>query len=152
MQSTNPIQVIDYPITATSGSMLLEDFIPSPAIDISAIESEEMFVSFDAVCTVNAPCIEICDNGIDDDDNGLIDCSDLSCPCNSCLNKADLVLSSIDSIRCIGNEYMATLTICNQGDNDFNGSVPVTFYNGNPWEKSVSALSSSLQFVGSLER
>ncbi|MFZ1580685.1 MAG: gliding motility-associated C-terminal domain-containing protein, partial [Saprospiraceae bacterium] len=146
------IQVIDYPITATSGSMLLEDFIPSPAIDISAIESEEMFVSFDALCTVNAPCIEICDNGIDDDDNGLIDCSDLSCPCNTCLNKADLVLSSIDSIRCIGNEYMATLTICNKGDKDFNGSVPVTFYNGNPWGKSVSALSTSLQFVGSLEK
>lgn len=152
LQSTNPIQVIDYPITATSGSMLLEDFIPSPAIDISAIESEEMFVSFDALCTVNAPCIEICDNGIDDDDNGLIDCSDLSCPCNTCLNKADLVLSSIDSIRCIGNEYMATLTICNKGDKDFNGSVPVTFYKGNPWGKSVSALSTSLQFVGSLEK
>ena len=104
------------------------------------------------ICTTYVSCIEICDNGIDDDDNGLIDCSDLSCPCNTCLNKADLVLSSIDSIRCIGNEYMATLTICNKGDKDFNGSVPVTFYNGNPWGKSVSALSTSLQFVGSLEK
>lgn len=152
IKNSLPLKTIDVPIICENSNHVIFDvpiFIPK---DTTGFVFKNYNIVANKMCDILVPCIEICDNGIDDDDNGLIDCSDLSCPCNTCLNKADLVLSSIDSIRCIGNEYMATLTICNKGDKDFNGSLPVTFYNGNPWGKSVSALSSSLQFVGSLEK
>ena len=33
------------------------------------------------------PCVEICDNGIDDDGNNLFDCLDPACNCNTCSDK-----------------------------------------------------------------
>jgi len=151
LQSTDPIQVIDYQITTTSGSILLEDIIPSQAIDISAIESEEMFVSFDALCTVNAPCIEICDNGIDDDDNGLTDCADTACPCNVCENKANISIQSIDQIQCEGDTYVVNVTVCNIGEKTINPNTPITFYNNDPWTTNAQPISSSQYFINGID-
>ncbi len=45
----------------------------------SSVDSFRMFV-----CN---PCIEICDNGVDDDGNNLFDCIDPSCSCTKCSPK-----------------------------------------------------------------
>lgn len=45
----------------------------------SSVDSFRMFV-----CN---PCVEICDNGVDDDGNNLFDCIDASCSCTRCSPK-----------------------------------------------------------------
>ncbi|MBL0101399.1 MAG: hypothetical protein IPP49_16305 [Saprospiraceae bacterium] len=152
IKNSVPVKTFELSLSSENTNLTISDLPNIMPNNMTELIMKNFNMAASKVCEIFIPCIEICDNGIDDDDNGLTDCNDPTCPCNTCLNKADLVLSSIDSIHCIGNEYMATLTICNKGDADFNGNVPLVFYNGNPWEKSVNALSTSLQFVGTLQK
>ncbi len=152
IKNSVPVKTFELSLSSENTNLTISDLPNIMPNNMTELIMKNFNMAASKVCEIFIPCIEICDNGIDDDDNGLTDCNDPTCPCNTCLNKADLVLSSIDSIHCIGNEYMATLTICNKGDADFNGNVPLVFYDGNPWEKSVNALSTSLLFLGSLQK
>jgi gliding motility-associated-like protein len=147
-----PQRLVDIQISSIDSPYNLEVIQNNIPENFSGPKLKNLIATASKECNLIVPCIEICDNNIDDDDNGLIDCNDQACPCNECLNKSDLVLNSIDSIYCEGNEYIATLSICNTGDADFTGSLPVTFYNGNPWNKSVIPLSANLEFNGTLKQ
>lgn len=59
----HPLTVHDYPYT------------------LANVATNPMDVSMDSVILCSATCIEICDNGIDDDDDGFIDCYDNECIC-----------------------------------------------------------------------
>ena len=45
--------------------------------------------------TVCTTCVEICDNGIDDDNNGYVDCYDINC---ECFDGVDCVLDSVKTL------------------------------------------------------
>lgn len=150
LESTDLIQAIDYPISAINSNLLLDASVPVPALKISPIESEEILVSFDALCTVNAPCVEICDNGIDDDDNGFADCADTACPCNVCENKANIAIKSIDSVKCNGNTYSVNINVCNLGDKTIMPNTPITFYDNDPWTTTANPISINQQFIDSI--
>lgn len=78
------------------------------------------------------PCIEICDNGVDDNGNGLIDCADPACRCSSCLQLPDGVIGSVDSIQCLGDSLRVSLTICNRGKVALRSTTPIAFYASDP--------------------
>ncbi|MEM6396911.1 MAG: M43 family zinc metalloprotease [Bacteroidota bacterium] len=49
-------------------------------VDLQALSSE---IDFEVNSICGSQCIEICDNGVDDDDDGYVDCYDDECPCNT---------------------------------------------------------------------
>jgi PKD repeat protein len=78
------------------------------------------------------PCPEICDNDIDDNDDGLIDCADPTCKCEECRQLPDGVISAVDSIKCLGDSLRIYLKICNQGQGVLRTSTPIAFYKTDP--------------------
>lgn len=67
------IPVTNYPITAPTLSQGLTDFSATTA----TVQPVKSFVCG----TASTPCDEICDNGIDDDEDGFVDCFDVDCHC-----------------------------------------------------------------------
>ena len=61
-----------HPFTETSLNFSLNDYVTS---------ATEVDVDETAIC--DSPCVEICDNGIDDDGDDYVDCFDEDCPCNT---------------------------------------------------------------------
>ncbi len=100
------------------------------------------------ICSAPLPCLEICDNQLDDDEDGFVDCFDGDCPCpgDSLLctvtsspnpltaNKLPVPDASltIDSVRCRLDSVEVFLTICNLGSAALPANMPISFYNGNP--------------------
>ena len=124
---------------------------PYQFIDAQLPELENGVFIIEKKCTVNAPCIEICDNSIDDDDNGLTDCADTACPCNVCENKANISIQSIDQIQCEGDTYVVNVTVCNIGEKTINPNTPITFYNNDPWITNAQPISSSQYFINAID-
>ncbi len=61
------------------GFFTLTDSPFNPANSARQINPEDVIVPVGRSCSI--PCEEICDNGMDDDGDGLADCDDGDCPC-----------------------------------------------------------------------
>lgn len=86
------------------------------------------------------PCPEICDNDIDDNGDGLIDCADPTCKCAECRQLPDGVIASVDSIQCLGDSLIVHLKICNQGQGILRATTPIAFYKTDPTTSNATPL------------
>jgi len=94
------------------GSHPLSNYNRSEPFNSTNISSVATNLTTNSYC--EAPCQEICDNGIDDDGNGFVDCEDDACDCNICTDKAG------------DNWYFG-----NQAAISFASGVPVALTNSN---------------------
>ncbi len=118
------------------------------------------------VCVAPSPCIEFCENGLDDDGDGFVDCFDSDCPCfdgdTSCtislnpLNNNKIKVPdaniSIDSTHCQTDSFEVFLTICNLGSAVLPAGTPVAFYDENPTTSTAQLLFPPLLLAESLEK
>ncbi len=119
-------------IQATAGPAIS---LPNQTItssDLSGVEILEDEIIRTIRCKSTRPCPEICDNNLDDNNDGLIDCKDPSCKCNDCADLSDGLISAIDSVKCQGDSLRVYLKICNKGGRALAASTPIAFYDGNP--------------------
>ena len=86
------------------------------------------------------PCPEICDNDIDDNGDGLIDCADPTCKCAECRQLPDGIISAVDSIECLGDSLRVHLKICNQGQGVLRTTTPIAFYKTDPTTSNATPL------------
>lgn len=107
--SSYPVQLFKY-----DGFNTLSDF-PTNIQDFTFTST--------ALCT--PPCNEICNNGLDDDNDGKIDCDDSDCT-------APDAAIQLDSIKCTSNGNVIYFTLCNIGDDTLNAGLPITISNLNP--------------------
>ncbi len=76
--------------------------------------------------------IEICDNGIDDDGDGLVDCEDDDC-CGELGCEDNLVDFYIPNTFVVLPDCQTLfLNICNESAQSFNGTIPVSLYDAVP--------------------
>lgn len=78
------------------------------------------------------PCPEICDNDIDDNGDGLVDCADPTCRCRECLQLPDGVIAALDSVQCQGDSLKVFLKICNRAQGTLRANTPIAFYQSDP--------------------
>lgn len=82
------------------------------------------------VCRVSYSCFETCDNSVDDDNDGLVDCADPDCHCAPC-DLSDGALQ-IDSIWCSNSQTNVRVTVCNNGSATLPSTTPIAFYDQDP--------------------
>ncbi|HNM25112.1 MAG TPA: M43 family zinc metalloprotease, partial [Saprospiraceae bacterium] len=102
-----------------------------PVADFNLV-FEDIALDFEPQCTMPVNCPEICDNGLDDDADGLTDCADADCQCgpnNVCVPDAAV---TFDSVVCEAAGLKVYLRICNTGGADFPAGTPLQFYLGDP--------------------
>ncbi|MBL7802290.1 MAG: gliding motility-associated C-terminal domain-containing protein [Saprospiraceae bacterium] len=93
---------------------------------------EDLSLEFEPKCTAPAGCPEICDNGQDDDNDGLADCADPDCQCgpnNVCVPDAT---ATLDSVVCQNGMLRVHLRVCNSAGAEIPVNTPVQFYLGDP--------------------
>lgn len=141
-----PAMVKDVVFTASTGTIVLNNFlvkeIPTTPFTYSNIASVRQ-----TVCRTANPCPEICDNDIDDNGDGLIDCADPTCLCRECLQLPDGIISTVDSMLCQGDSLKVYLKICNQGQGPLRASTPIAFYKTDPTISNAIPLA-SLKTIG----
>ncbi|MFK7799679.1 MAG: M43 family zinc metalloprotease [Aureispira sp.] len=103
------------------------------------------------------PCGEICDNGIDDDGNGQIDCFDSACNCAPCSNKqsniwhfareAGLDFSSGSPVSIIGGRTMAIEGCATQCD--VNGNLLFYTDGRRVWNRNHQVMPNGTGLLGS---
>lgn len=86
------------------------------------------------------PCPEICDNDIDDNGDGLVDCADPTCKCEECRQLPDGVITALDSIQCLGDSLKVYLNVCNKGRGVLRSSTPIAFYKTDPTNSNATPL------------
>lgn len=86
------------------------------------------------------PCPEICDNGIDDNGDELVDCEDPTCRCRECLQFPDGVIAALDSVFCLGDSLKVFLKICNQAKGTLRATTPIAFYQTDPTSSNATPL------------
>ncbi|MDX2072507.1 MAG: M43 family zinc metalloprotease [Haliscomenobacter sp.] len=129
----------DIKLGVLPGKVVLSNFllkeIPSAPIIYERIQSVRQ-----SECRIANPCPEICNNDIDDNDNGLIDCADPTCECVECRQLPDGIISAVDSIECLGDSLRIYLKICNQGQGVLRSSTPIAFYQTDPTTSNATPL------------
>jgi len=79
-EEPHDILVFDLPITNTLENLALED--TSLFVTPVVLPNNELFWSIDTLCTPECQqYVEICNNNLDDDGDGLFDCLDADCDC-----------------------------------------------------------------------
>ena len=110
-----------------------------PVADFNLVFND-IALDFEPQCTAPANCPEICDNGIDDDADGLTDCADTDCQCgpnNVCVPDA---VATLDSVVCETTCLKVFLRICNTGGVDVPAGTPLQFYLGDPVNSPAATL------------
>ena len=119
------------------------------------------------VCSAVLPCPEICDNQLDDDEDGYVDCFDTDCDCFEQDTSCTIVLSptplhlaqitslnpfathklkvpdaniTLDSILCRTDSLDVFMRICNVGKAVLPPGTPLAFYIGNPTNTAAALL------------
>ncbi len=89
------------------------------------------------ICIIE--CVEICNNGLDDDGDGLVDCADdIDCPL------MDLAIIDIE-LSCSAGRVISSLMICNLGNAEAGPVINLGIYDGNPtFDTSAIALETIL--------
>lgn len=87
-----------------AGQVLVQNYIHE--------NGELHYYTFDAIINIppSGPLVEICDNGIDDDGDGNIDCADNDCTTSSVFIGNDTTICNGDNLT-----LKATITNCNPG-------------------------------------
>lgn len=129
----------DIKLGVSPGKVVLSNFllkeIPSAPIIYENIQSVRR-----TECRIANPCLEICDNDIDDNDDGLIDCADPTCECVECRQLPDGIISAVDSIECRGDSLQVYLKICNEGQGVLRATTPIAFYKTDPTTSNATPL------------
>jgi gliding motility-associated-like protein len=111
---------------------LITSLLPAPDLDLSLVNVsivEREKLKREIACEKKTPCLEICDNSLDDDSDGLADCFDPDCNCLPCtLPDAS---AQIDSIWCANGHTKVQVRICNTGQSLLRSDWPLQFSDGN---------------------
>lgn len=129
----------DIKVGIVPGKVALSNFllkeIPSAPILYENIQSIRQ-----SECRIANPCPEICDNDIDDNADGLIDCADPTCKCEECRQLPDGVVTALDSVQCLGDSLKVYLKVCNKGRGVLRSTTPIAFYKTDPSNSNASPL------------
>jgi PKD repeat protein len=139
--------LFDEPIQSTAATQVILDdqlTITRDFFDLQ-ISDDRLFRTIH--CKTTRPCPEICDNQLDDNNDGLIDCKDPTCQCDLCAELPDGLISALDSLQCMGDSLKVFLKVCNQGKAVLLANTPLAFYDGNPTQVNANPLA-SIQRLG----
>jgi len=107
------------------------------------------------LCTTISNCPEICDNQLDDDKDGYVDCFDMDCDCfeldTSCLTNHPDARIVLDSTQCSLDSFEVFLSLCNQGSTVLPNGMPIAFYLGDPTSTAAPLLFTSTLDYAPLE-
>jgi hypothetical protein len=142
------------------------DTIPIPASE--DINTEDLPLVFNdvhltrrEVCSNIQPCPEICDNQLDDDGDGLVDCFDSDCDCFDLDTTCTIVLLDrvkvpdvsivVDSTQCRTDSFDLFLKLCNVGSAPLPEGTPISFYAGDPSSTPAALLFPPILFQEALD-
>ena len=129
--------------------------VPEP-VDLSMIDMPLVFTNVPltktVLCTAISNCPEICDNQLDDDKDGYVDCFDMDCDCfevdTFCLTNHPDARMELDSTRCSLDSFEVYLSLCNLGSIVLPNAMPIAFYLGDPTSTAAPLLfTSTLNYV-----
>lgn len=134
-----PIQ--DFMPSVSAGTFRLDNF-SIEAIAAPGVVYESLQATRHEECRIQIvdSCPEICDNDIDDNGDGLVDCADPTCKCEECRQLPDGIISTVDSIQCLGDSLKVYLKICNQGQGLLRATTPIAFYQTDPTVSNANPL------------
>ena len=117
------------------GFVTLDPHVPNDILNNISISTNSATLPVNQLCP--SDCEEICDNGIDDDDDGLIDCFDEECACNEVCETffiadcpEDCIVDPFPGDFSIEELWESEATVCNWalpvvGDIDADGTPEV---------------------------
>jgi len=135
------VPIRDFMPSVSAGTFRLDNF-SIEAIAAPGVVYESLHATRHEECRIQIvdSCPEICDNDIDDNGDGLVDCADPTCRCEECRQLPDGIISAVDSIQCLGDSLKVYLKICNQGQGLLRATTPIAFYQTDPTSSNATPL------------